>query len=107
VLKKALTYDVGAGERLVQLADYVAASPAGCNVCLRREQVQANEPVASRELVVSLSMTLQQALEGQCIVEFPRFRVSLKEGGLRGPCSPGQHVEGAAAAVSGVVRQPS
>jgi hypothetical protein len=84
----------------VQLADFVAASPAGCNMYLRRERVHSNEPLTSRELLVPFSMTLRQALEGQCIVEFPRFRVSVKEAGSAGAGQPRQQVEDAAVAVS-------
>lgn len=88
VLNEALAYQIGAGERLVKLAAFVAATDDGCLVYLRREQVPANDPLANRELLLPLSMTIQDALQGQCIVEFPRFRVVLRK--PVGPEQPGQ-----------------
>lgn len=77
VLQKALMYVAGSGQLQIQLADHVAATAAGCRVCLLREGVPASAPERDRVKQIPLGSTIEEAIWGQLIIEFPRFRVSL------------------------------
>lgn len=77
VLCEALQYQQGRGELQVYLAEFVAAGAPGCSLLLKREGVAACAPAPQRHRAIAATATLQDALRGECIVEFPRFLVRL------------------------------
>ena len=80
MLEHALEYRAGQGERQVTLADFVAAGPCGCRLELMREGCTASALESVRLMPVNKECTLREALNGQLVIEFPRFRVTLATG---------------------------
>ena len=79
MLSEALQYQQGRGDLQVYLADFVAATAAGCRLRLRREGVPASAPAMQQLKEVALAATMREALRGELVVEFPRFLVRVAE----------------------------
>eukprot|EP00892_Ulva_mutabilis_P006414 jgi/Ulvmu1/4144/UM019_0123.1 len=76
VLISAFSWRHGNAAQSVQLSQYTAATPAGCSVVLQREQVPHS---CARLKNVGIKQTVQDALAGECVIEFPIFIVQLKQ----------------------------
>lgn len=84
----AFSWKDGHAARSVKLAAFVDATPAQCEVLLQRELIPATQDKMKR---IRIDDTVQDALSGECVVEYPVFVVQLRQdraaGGEEGPSS--------------------
>lgn len=77
VLAGVLTYTEGQAELHHKLRNFVDAGPSGCLCFLVKEGAPSNAPFAEKNLKIELSASLESALQGQAVLEYPRFLILL------------------------------